>query len=98
MDKQAHEFFKLNAKYQVAPGSTASELLNDANCLMGVVRDSLATLAMTIDVAGDGGDITNERGFCQLLWGLSYLAEMGNNAAGAAHSIVLSAGAGDRHD
>lgn len=96
MDKQAHEFFKLNARYQVAPGSTANELLNDANCLMSVVRDSLTTLAMTIDV--NDGDITNERGFCQLLWGLSYLAEMGNAAASAAHLIVLPSGAGDLHD
>lgn len=96
MAKQLHEFFKLNARYQVVPGSTANELLNDANCLMGVVRDSLATLAMEIDTAGDGADITNGSGFCQLLWGLSYLAEMGNSAAGAAHSIVLAAGAGDQ--
>ncbi len=96
MDKQAHEFFKLNATYQVAPGATVDRLLEDATTLMGVVSGSLTALAMSIDVAGDGGDITNERGFCQLLWGLSYLAEMGNNAAGAAHSIVLTAGAGEQ--
>ena len=83
------EFFILGATYQVAPEATTTDLLDDANCLMGIVKDSLAALAMSIDVAGDRGDITNERGFCQLLYGLSYLAEMGNNAAGAAHSKIL---------
>lgn len=86
----AQEIFKLNATYQVAPESTAHQLLDDATTLTGVIRDSLSALAMSIDVAGDNGDITNERGFCQLLYGLSYLAEMGNNAANAAHSLMLA--------
>lgn len=85
------EFFSLGATYQVAPEATANDLLEDANCLMGIVKDSLAALAMSIDVTGDSSDITNERGFCQLLYGLSYLAEMGNKAAGAAHSKILRA-------
>lgn len=85
------EFFSLGASYQVAPGATASALLDDANCLVGIVKDSLAALAMSIDVSGESSDITNERGFCQLLYGLSYLAEMGNNAANAAHAAILRA-------
>lgn len=94
MDKQ--EFFRLNATYQIAPGATADQLLEDANCLIGVVRDSLAALALDIDVNGKDGDITDDKRFCQLLYGLSYLAEMGNAAGSAAHSLVLAAGVGDQ--
>lgn len=90
------EYFNLNAKYQVAPGATADQLLEDATCLMGVVRDSLAALALDIDVNGKDGDITDDKRFFQLLYGLSYLAEMGGSAASAAHSIVLAAGVGDQ--
>lgn len=91
MNKATDKFFKLSASYLVAPEATADDLLSDATCLMGIVRDSLAALAMSIDVPSESSDITNERGFCQLLYGLSYLAEMGSSAAGATHSIVIAA-------
>jgi hypothetical protein len=90
------EFIKLSATYQVAQGSTANELLEDSYCLMNLVSDSLTALAMGIDVSGDRSDITNERGFCQILYGLGYLADMGSKASSAAHSIVLAAGVGDQ--
>lgn len=84
------QFFKLNATYQVAPGTTADQLLDDAACLMSAVHDGLRVLAMNIDTNRDGGDVTSHTGFCQLLYGLSYLAEMGTNAAGGAHMVMMT--------
>ena len=79
----------MSAAYHAAPEATADELLNDATCLMGVVRDSLAALAMSFDVGES--DIAKDSRFCQILYGLGYLAEMGSGAASAAHSKVLEA-------
>lgn len=92
MNKPLQTALKLNSVYQIAPEATADDLLNDATCLMSVVRDSLAALATSIDCTGESGDITNECGFSQILAGLGYLAEMGCNAASAAHSISITSG------
>lgn len=82
------EFFKLSAEYQISPKASISDLLDDATLLGGVVRDSLAALATSIDTAGDNGEITDQRGFSQLLYGLSYLAQMSHNATTAAYAKV----------
>ena len=94
MDK--HEFFKLNATYHIAPDATADNLMEDATCLMGIVSESLAVLAVGL-YEGDCIDMVNHKGFSQLLYGLSYLAEMGNRAA-VAQALMLRAEQEVRHD
>lgn len=83
------QIFKLSATYNAAPDATATDLLDDATLLMGVVRDSLSALAMSVDGEDLRGSITDHKGFCQLLYGLGYLAEISTAAAGAAQSIVM---------
>ncbi|MEL0027753.1 MAG: hypothetical protein VW625_03670 [Perlucidibaca sp.] len=64
--------------------------------LTGLVRDSLAALAHGFDV-GDCTELANHKGFSQVLYGLSYLAEMGNRAA-VAHALMPRAEQEKRHD
>ena len=82
------QFFKLNAKYQVAEGSSVDELMDDACCLAAIVSDSLSALAMNIDTGGNNGNVSDHRGFCQILYGLSYLSEMSHRAACTAHGML----------
>lgn len=82
------EFFKLSAGYEVSPSAKVSDLLDDATLLGALVSDSLAALAMSVDNDGDCGSITDHKGFCQILYGLSYLAQMGQNATLAAYSMM----------
>lgn len=94
MDK--HEIFRLNAAYHIAPDATADDLMEDAALLTGLVRDALAALAHGFD-AGDCAELANHKGFPQMLYGLSYLAEMGNRAA-VAHALMPRAEQEVRHD
>lgn len=84
------EFFKLSAQYQISPDATVTDMLDDASLLGTLVSDSLAALAMSVDGEQDKGSITDHVGFCQLLYGLSYLAQMGQSASTAAHSLILA--------
>lgn len=85
-----HDFLKLNVTYMVPTDANATDLMDDSSLLAGIVRDSLRAIATSIDTAGDESEITDQRGFCQLLYGLSYLADMGQNAGEAAQSILLA--------
>lgn len=82
-------FFKLGATYQIDPNATAETLLEDSSLLAGIVRDSLSALASGLDSADS--EMTNHVGFGQLLYGLSYLAEMSQGASDAAQKLMLGA-------
>ena len=79
---EAHTFLTLNARYQIAPGATGNELLNDATGLLIGARDFARDIAQEID--------------SQQLHCLAYLIEMAQNAVSAGHSQFLTMTRGAR--
>jgi len=84
------KFFELEATYEIAANAEPEELLNDATCLMSLVHDGLNALAMSIEESRSTS-IAHQKGFVSLLHGLSYLAQMGTNAADAANAALIKA-------
>ena len=79
---EARTFLTLNARYQIAPGATGNELLNDATCLLE------GAYAFALDIA-------NELDRSQLHT-LTYLIQMAQNAVSAGHSQFLTTTRGAR--
>jgi hypothetical protein len=79
---EAHTFLTLNARYQIAPGATTDDLLNDATCLL----EGAYTFAL---------DIANELDRPQLHT-LTYLIQMAKNAVNEGHRQFLTTTRGAR--
>lgn len=78
---EAPEFFTLSARYQIAPGAAANDLLNDAACLLEGAH------AFALDIASE---LDRPQ-----LHTLAYLIQMARNAVSAGHNqfITMTRGA-----
>lgn len=82
----APEIFSLNGRYQVVPGTTATDLHNDIGCWLETIHGTLDVLADGLK--DEGGQLAlNSRGIALTLCGALYQLEMVQGALSAAHKL-----------
>ena len=75
MSDHTPEFFKLNAKYQVAPGNDADSLMNDATCFLST---AIGILEPKMGEEIDDHD----------MWACLYMMQQAYAAYNAAHAMI----------
>lgn len=80
----------INATYNIAPGTDANALLEDAIQLADIVEDIINTVAWGLTDAGDMS--ANLKPTANLLFGARILQQLAQGALGAAH--VMGRGKG----
>lgn len=88
-DTPTYPLFSINAAYQAARSASADELLNDVSLLLESIKDTLETLAMSLQE--DGYLRSNPAAVASMLFGASYLTRLAAGASDNAHNKILRA-------